>query len=796
MQKGIGSLGLLVFVAHAAACGAAKDDAGGTNSAAVSGLFGRVVDVTGAPVVGAELRFGAARGTTDGDGAFAFEAPAGSGTVTVAADGFVSGFEPVTVPEDVATALNVTLLAQVASGTLDAATGGTVTGPGGASLIAPPNAFVGPSGEVSGALTVYLTPLNPAIAAERAAAPGDFTASVDGQVKLLESFGMMDVTVMAGDDELNIAEGQRVQIRIPAPEGEAPSEIALWSLDESTGRWVPEGTATLNPDSGTYSAEIGHLSWWNADQVLETTCGRGCVVDSDGEPVAGARVTATGLDYAGASDATTGADGCFVVAVRKGSQLSVLATHTEGGGQVREVASGTADTDVPPSNPAVCTDWGTWTVEAGQVEFPDGAVVECEGFDFPLVACLPIASTLFECFDPAGACTYSASGGSIIEYANGARLEITSSMGGGAPGSVMAYFSSAGVACGTQTMAFDSADETGPIEATVTVSAPGGEAVFGYRMEDDSSDVTYRCEDGSTVVVTAAMQQQIDACFGGADSEECTFDGGGVPGSACQTDADCGTLTCCALPGVDSGICLQDDLCSFEDECGADADCAAGEACCEGASGTLQCLSADRCAVTECVDETDCGGSACCDGVCVASDTCDDGICADDSECPDGEVCCTGSGDPYCSAVDSCFSGADCVTDSDCGSDRGGALICCTDGGDTGTCEGADTCGSGDPCTADTDCQGSLVCCAIDGSTQICQAEADCGRFLPCTVDSDCGAAHICCERDGSSYCDLEATCALGAQCTADSDCGSSGALTCCDFGGSFSLCVEVENCP
>lgn len=750
---------------------ACNGGSGGDSDVQESGVFGRVVDIAGNGVAGARVEVGAASTTTDGDGRFSMRASVGSELASVAADGYVSTFVPVTVFENAVSSLPVTLLERLEAGTLTIEDGGSVLGENGAGLTAPANAFVGSAGPVTGTATVYLTPIDPTVAVQLAAAPGDFTGTVGDEVELIESFGMMDITVMAGDEELNIADGATVDVRFPATDGTNPAEIALWSFDEAEGRWVQEGTAILDAESNTYTATIGHLSWWNCDQVLEATCGCGRAIDEDGQPIAGARASATGVDYNGTSYATADEDGRFCIVVRKDSEVSVLVAHAEGGGLVRNLTSGSTDTEVPASVGDVgCADWGDWEAERGVVEFPDGSVVDCGADVFPLSDCTPTFSGIAACYNPQGACTISGLGEAIIEYANGARFEIRSSGSDDGSSTTTTYYGPGGVLCGTQTSDVTFEGEDDPYVAVVTVvDASGATGSYSYTFDPDSSEVAYGCEDGSSFTLTAADQQVLEACYGGGGgggeaSAECTRTDV-MPGTSCSDDSECGELVCCEIPGASTGFCFDEVTCS-------------------GGSG--------------CTDDTDCGGSACCDGVCVDSDTCDaePGGCSADSECADGEVCCDGPDISYCDSADSCFSGDSCTTNAECGSERGADLICCMDDGGSASCDSPDDCGGGDTCTADTDCQGNLTCCTYESGGQACALAVDCARYRTCAVDGDCGEGLQCCMREGTSpYCESDVNCYVGTTCTTFADCGSTPGLTCCELGAGVQICLEEADC-
>ena len=167
-----------------------------------------------------------------------------------------------------------------------------------------------PAGALSatGEVTVRLAVLDPSSAAARAAFPGGFAT---GNGDMLESFGALGIEVRDLSEQLvNLAAGQTAQIVIPVTSG-APDTIPLWSFSETAGTWTQEGSLAGCADGVCDSASINHLSWWNADQVLETTCIRVCVQNQDGSVASGVSVYASGYDYNGDSSGTTGEDGCL-----------------------------------------------------------------------------------------------------------------------------------------------------------------------------------------------------------------------------------------------------------------------------------------------------------------------------------------------------------------------------------------------------------------------------------------------------------------------------------------------------
>jgi hypothetical protein len=157
---------------------------------------------------------------------------------------------------------------------LEAASGGTVQGSGGASIKAPANAFVGRDGQAVGAVKVRVTRVDPSTAGVRRGVSGDFTAVSGSSTTMLESAGMMDIDVRSNGQRATLATGKQLEVRLPVAEGEPspPATMGLWSFDDGTGRWVSEGTATLDAASRTYVATIGHMSMWNVDKPSLATC--------------------------------------------------------------------------------------------------------------------------------------------------------------------------------------------------------------------------------------------------------------------------------------------------------------------------------------------------------------------------------------------------------------------------------------------------------------------------------------------------------------------------------------------
>ena len=329
-----------------------------SEAATTTRIRGLVVDAAGTPLADVRIEGTTGGAVSDGAGTFEIDAPHGEPAVlTFHSKGYVRGLERFDVGDASELRVDIAMVRMAEPIPLDSTVGGEVVGVRQAALVAGPEVFRDQSGNpVTGMVDVHLTPLNPSIAAELDAYPGDGLArDAAGQTIHLETFGVLDVTVMQGDEELNIREGMGVTIRIPLPDPlpmDPPASIALWGFDDDAGVWVEEGIATLDADQGVYEGTIGHLSPWNADQPLDATCIKGRALHSSGDPAANVLVVARGVDYIGSSMTVTEDDGHFCAAVRKDSEVRVSLIGPTNMRGSKIVHSGSAETAIPP----VCTE--------------------------------------------------------------------------------------------------------------------------------------------------------------------------------------------------------------------------------------------------------------------------------------------------------------------------------------------------------------------------------------------------------------------------------------------------------
>ncbi len=324
----------LCFFAVTACSGDDATNPGPASAPPTNGtIAGRVIASDGSGgVPNATIEVGTAQATSGADGSYSLSVPASDrAVVRVGANGFAENIRIARVSSGQSTALTVRLVKVGVTGNVPIASGGTIDGPSSAQIVLPANGLV-PStgGSPSANVSVSLTPIN--VATTTSDMPGDFTASSNGGIAQIESFGAMLVDVRDSSNvRYSLAPGNTAAIRIPVstrtPSANRPPTIPLLYFDNSTGRWVQEGQATLvtNGSNPYYEGSVSRLSYWNADLVTETIVVTGCVKNDAGQPVANALVESDGIDYSGSSQTLATADGSFQIPIRKSGKATITA---------------------------------------------------------------------------------------------------------------------------------------------------------------------------------------------------------------------------------------------------------------------------------------------------------------------------------------------------------------------------------------------------------------------------------------------------------------------------------------
>jgi len=257
-------------------------------------LQGRVVDENGLPVEGAAVSSGAATTSTDINGIFSFTSISMSsrfGYVQVAKTGYFTGSRSIITNGGASNYVTIQLVPRNATGSFPAPTGGKVAvAPGDtATFLASSVVTAATNAAYTGMVFVFATYLNPTDPNLYKYMPGDLRGiGSDGNETALQSFGMMDVEMQdASGNKLQLAAGQQATLTMAIPDSLqaiAPAAIPLWYFNDSTGKWIQQGSAVRAGNN--YVGQVGHFTYWNCDAPIETVNFKVIVKDQFGNPLA------------------------------------------------------------------------------------------------------------------------------------------------------------------------------------------------------------------------------------------------------------------------------------------------------------------------------------------------------------------------------------------------------------------------------------------------------------------------------------------------------------------------------
>jgi len=296
------------------------------NAGAIAGL---VRDTSGAPLaeVAVTTPDGAkAAATTGVDGTFTLTdlQPSEQTLIHFQKDGYTNNWQTVAVHGGVVSTVQATLKQRRAPVTFQADENiGLFVGNDRIAL--PANSLVTRDGSpVTGAVTLWYNSLDVSTK-DLDAFPGNFTTGNENE--LLETYALAEIILEQNGEQLDLDEGQSATIELRLPD-DTPllqdDAVAAWYFDEQQGIWVEQGEGAAGEASGnsaalSWTAQVGHFSWWNADSGQPVYCVMGQVKDRDGDPVPGALAHSVGVNYRGESRTWTDADGEFCIHIKGGS---------------------------------------------------------------------------------------------------------------------------------------------------------------------------------------------------------------------------------------------------------------------------------------------------------------------------------------------------------------------------------------------------------------------------------------------------------------------------------------------
>lgn len=241
-------------------------------------LTGKVIDNNNSAVAGATVKAGTNTTTTDSRGLFRFNnisLDKYASVVTVEKAGFFKGYRVFSASANNNNFVKLKLLQKTLIGNIDAAAGGSVNLPDNSKITLPAASVVvkATNQTYTGSIKVYAAVIDPTSADIAQIVPGSFQGNDANNYRvLLKSYGMLAVELEGSSNEpLQIATGKTAKLRFNIPSSlrsSAPATIPLWSVDETTGLWKQEGSATKGSDY--YEGDVSHFSFWNCDINIPT----------------------------------------------------------------------------------------------------------------------------------------------------------------------------------------------------------------------------------------------------------------------------------------------------------------------------------------------------------------------------------------------------------------------------------------------------------------------------------------------------------------------------------------------
>jgi hypothetical protein len=238
---------------------------------------GNVLDENGQPAAGVSVQVGSKSATTDQKGYFRITEASldkRASVVTAAKPGYFKAYRTFAATSGTNQVV-IKLTPKALAGAVSASSGGEVALSNGSKIALPANGIVtaASNNAYTGTVNVYASYIDPTSPDIAQTVPGSLLATnKEGKRVLLASYGMLAVELESGSGEkLQIKSGATATLTTAIPSAvrnSAPATIALWSVDETTGIWKEEGTATKN--GNVYVGEVKHFSFWNCDVAQNT----------------------------------------------------------------------------------------------------------------------------------------------------------------------------------------------------------------------------------------------------------------------------------------------------------------------------------------------------------------------------------------------------------------------------------------------------------------------------------------------------------------------------------------------
>lgn len=195
------------------------------------------------------------------------------------------------------------------------------------------------------------------------AAPGRLKGIRDDQDVDLESFGIIDMRLFQGDEELELTQEAELELPLGPNSFAEGQEVDAWSFDRESGKWKAENRAVVDKTKGANGVakiKAGHFSWWSVAQPVEaSTCVSGRLQAADEQPPSYLWVQAVNDSAWGVSWAQTDADGRFCLSAKPSSTYSFGAFGVDASTYFEWTQSIITPSGAAMCGGAGCTDLGT-----------------------------------------------------------------------------------------------------------------------------------------------------------------------------------------------------------------------------------------------------------------------------------------------------------------------------------------------------------------------------------------------------------------------------------------------------
>ena len=316
-----------------------------------SSVRGVITNENDEPLSGVLVKIGTVEVETDVNGIFRVQDRKfdQNGTVISASRlGYYEGIKIFNPSEGKESFVALQLLIKQKVGAFLASSGGVVSTDDGVSIEFEKNSIVLEDNTTyDGEVTVFAKWIDPTGDLLYEQMPGNLGGiDAEGNPVQLATYGMVAVELESSTgSSLQLIDGESAILTMPVPSeilGLAPPTIPLWSMDETTGNWVEESTATLQGDK--YVGEVSHFSFWNCDAPFPLIELEGKIIDSEGNPLVWTKITIYN-DAVGVGSAYSNENGVFKGYVPANLALTLL-VHSQCLEPIYETVIGPFSSDV------------------------------------------------------------------------------------------------------------------------------------------------------------------------------------------------------------------------------------------------------------------------------------------------------------------------------------------------------------------------------------------------------------------------------------------------------------------